>query len=270
MNFEELLELAKDDPVLKEEIERAKTEDLDTFCARMANDNIKDYRPYLCDESKLEHRIKMAEAQICVDELLDLEFGLDELELIPILIKNKKARVYYKNVALRGEPLDQYSLAQLGLFPEILLNSDDGHTVYETLKNSPHVLPKALNMMNSKDTMAGIIELYFEELPDPSLYYLDQYLSNPINHYHCGNLRQKYKAMTAIPNTIEKTMTPYQLYQSQNILWARSLPAKTIEFMTRAEKEIDSISETDFDEICKCKNNLAFHSFIKKRTKPCH
>lgn len=83
-------------------------------------------------------------------------------------------------------------------------------------------------------------------------------------------LELKLKAMTAIPNTIEKTMTPYQLYQSQNILWARSLPAKTIEFMTRAKKEIGSISETDFKEICRCKNNLAFHSFIKERTKPCH
>lgn len=30
MNFEELLELAKDDPVLKEEIEQSKTEDLDS------------------------------------------------------------------------------------------------------------------------------------------------------------------------------------------------------------------------------------------------
>lgn len=261
MNFEELLELAKDDPVLKEEIERAKTEDLDTFCARMANDNIKDYRPYLCDESKLEHRIKMAETQICIDELIEV----DERELIPILIKNKKARIHYKKLALRGDANQQYSLARLGLFPEILLNSDDGNTVYETLKNNPQVLPKALDMMNSKDTMAEIIEVYFEELPNPNLYYLDQFLSNPINYYHCGNLRQKYKAMTYVPKTIEKTMTPYQLYQSQNILWARSLPAKTIEFMTKAEKEIGSISETDFDEICRCKDNLAFHSFITNR-----
>jgi hypothetical protein len=265
MNFEELLDLAGDDPILKEEIERAKTKDLDTFCIRIANDQIKDYRPYLYDESKLEHRIKMAEAQICVDELLDLEFGLDELELIPILIKNKKARVYYKNIALRGEPLDQYSLAQLGLFPKILINSDDEYTVYETLKNSPHILPKALDMMTSKDTMAGIIELYFEELPDPSLYYLEKFLKHPINKGRYKTLRQKYKALTAIPNTIEKTMTPYQLYQSQNILWACSLPAKIIEFMTRAEKEISSISETDFNEICRCKNNLAFHSFLTNR-----
>ena len=262
MNFEELLELAKDDPVLKEELERSKTENLDTFCTRMANNKIKDYRSYLCDESKLEHRIKMAEAQVCIDELIEV----DERELIPILIKNKKARIHYKNLALRGNASQQYSLARLGLFPEILLNSDDGHTVYETLKNSPHVLPKALDMMNSKETMSGIIELYFEELPNPNLYYLEKFLKHPINKGRCKTLRQKYKAMTAIPNTIEKTMTPYQLYQSQNILWACSLPTKTIEFMTRAEKEISSISETDFNEICRCKNNLAFHAFTKERT----
>lgn len=261
MTFEKLLNLAENDPILKEELEHARTEDLDTFCTRMSNNEIKDYRPYLYDESKLEHRVKMAEAQICIDKLIEL----DERELIPILIKNKKARLHYKNLALRGKIDQQYSLARLGLFPEILLNSEDGNTVYETLKNSPHVLPKALDMMTSKDTMVEIIEVYFEELSNPSLYYLNQYLSNPINYYHCGNLRQKYKAMTYVPNTIEKTMTPYQLYQSQNILWARSLPAKTIEFMTRAEKEIDSISETDFKEICRCKDNLAFHSFLTNR-----
>lgn len=262
MTFEKLLDLAKDDPILKEELEHAKTEDLNTFYDRMTNNNIKDYRPYLYDVSKLEHRIEMAEAQICIDELINI----DERELIPSLIKNKKARIHYKNIALRGDINQQYSLARLGLFPKILLNSDDNHTVYETLKNSPHVLPKALDMMASKDTMAEIIEVYFKELPNPSLYYLDQYLSNPTNYYHCENLRQKYQAMTTIPTTIEKTMTPYQLYQSQNILWARSLPAKTIEFITRAEKEIGSISETDFEEICKCKHNVAFHSFITERT----
>ena len=262
MTFEELLDLAQDDPVLKEELERSKTEDLDTFCTRMTNNEIKDYRPYLYDESKLEHRIKMAEVQVCIDELIEV----DERELIPVLIENKKARIHYKKLALKGKIDQQYSLARLGLFPEILLNSEDGNTVYETLKNSPHVLPKALDMMNSKDTMAEIIEVYFEELPNPSLYYLDQFLNNPINYYHCENLRQKYKAMTYTPNTIEKTMTPYQLYQSQNIMWAQSFPAKTIEFMTKAEKEIGSISETDFKKICECKNNLAFHSFTKERT----
>ena len=132
MTFDELLKLAGDDPILKEELERSKTENLDTFCTRMANNEIKDYRPYLCNESKLEHRIKMADAQICIDELIEL----DERELIPILIENKKARLHYKNLALRGDANQQYSLARLGLFPEILLNSDDGNTVYETVRTN--------------------------------------------------------------------------------------------------------------------------------------
>lgn len=212
MTFDELLKLAGDDPTLKEEIERAKTKDLNTFCTRMANNDIKDYRPYLCDESKLEHRIKMAEAQVCIDELIEL----DERELIPILIENKKARLHYKNLALRGKIDQQYSLARLGLFPEILLNSDDGNTVYETLKNSPQVLPKALDMMNSKDTMAEIIEVYFEELSNPSLYYLDQFLSNPINYYHCGNLRQKYIRNTSKSLQIQSIRNLQRRNQSQN------------------------------------------------------
>lgn len=160
MTFDELLDLAGDNPILTKELERSKTENLDTFCNRMANNEIKDYRPYLYDDFKLEHRIKMTEAQICIDELIEV----GERELIPILIQNKKARIHYKNLALRGNVRQQYSLARLGLFPEILINSDDGNTVYETLKNNPHILPKTLDMMNSKDTMAEIIEVYFEEL----------------------------------------------------------------------------------------------------------
>lgn len=266
MNLDKLLELAKNDPALKEELEHAKTEDFDTFCKRMANNEIKDYRPYLHNDFKLEHRIKMAEDQICIDELIKV----DERELIPILIKNKKARLYYKNIALRGDTNEQYGLARLGLFPKILINSKDHPTIYETIKSNPTILPKALDLMNYRSDMSDTIEIYFEESTNPNIYYLEKFLKHPQNKNSCEHLHSKYQALTSTPSLIEKTMTPYQLYQSQNILWAQSLPAKTIEFMTTAEKEIGSISETDFDEIRRCKDNLAFHSFIKERTKPCH
>lgn len=42
-------------------------------------------------------------------------------------------------------------------------------------------------------------------------------------------LRLKYKAMTTVPTTIEKTMTPYQLYKIDNPLWAAELSALGIE-----------------------------------------
>lgn len=34
-------------------------------------------------------------------------------------------------------------------------------------------------------------------------------------------IRLKYQAMTTVPNLIEKTMSPEQLYHAQNPLWAR-------------------------------------------------
>ena len=41
-------------------------------------------------------------------------------------------------------------------------------------------------------------------------------------------LRQKHAAYKIIPTTIEKTMTPAQLYASDNPLWARDYTAETI------------------------------------------
>lgn len=53
----------------------------------------------------------------------------------------------------------------------------------------------------------------------------------------CGNtatfiyqaLQLKYEALTKVPTTIEKTMTPAQLYSSNSPLWAHDYKAVTIE-----------------------------------------
>ena len=262
MNLDKLLELAKNDSILKEELERSKTENLNTFCKRMRNNEIKDYRPYLHNDFKLEHRIKMAEAQICIDELIKV----DERELIPTLIKNKKARLYYKNIALRGDTNEQYGLARLGLFPEILINSKDHPTIYETIKNNPTILPKALDLMNYRSDISDTIEIYFEESTNPNIYYLEKFLKHPQNKNSYEHLHSKYQALTSTPSLIEKTMTPYQLYQSKNILYAKTFPARTIQYISEAEKKLKHITEKDFNEICNCKQYLDFYNFIEKKT----
>lgn len=59
-------------------------------------------------------------------------------------------------------------------------------------------------------------------------------------------------------------MSPYQLYQSKNILWAKDLPAKTIEFITKAEQIFD-ITEDDFNKICNCKTEFQFQRLINQQ-----
>ena len=60
-------------------------------------------------------------------------------------------------------------------------------------------------------------------------------------------LELKYLAMTAIPTTIEKTMSPYQLYVSNSPLWAVELDALSIESFLDIEKNKGKLSKTMFE-----------------------
>lgn len=60
-------------------------------------------------------------------------------------------------------------------------------------------------------------------------------------------LELKYLAVTAISTTIEKTMSPYQLYASNSPLWAIELTALSIESFLDIEKNKGKLSETMFN-----------------------
>lgn len=62
-------------------------------------------------------------------------------------------------------------------------------------------------------------------------------------------LRLKYRAMTAVPTSIQKTMSPYQLYESNNPLWAVELDALSIESFLDIEKNKGKLSKTMFNRI---------------------
>lgn len=49
--------------------------------------------------------------------------------------------------------------------------------------------------------------------------------------YVYPNLKLKYDALTTVPTTIEKTMTPAQLYASDSPLWARNYTAEQIRWI---------------------------------------
>lgn len=59
----------------------------------------------------------------------------------------------------------------------------------------------------------------------------------------------KYQAMTTVPTTIEKTMSPYQLYASNSPLWAIELDALSIESFLDIEKNKGKLSKTMFNRI---------------------
>ena len=57
-------------------------------------------------------------------------------------------------------------------------------------------------------------------------------------------LQLKYEALTTVPTTIEKTMTPAQLYASNSPLWAHDYKAVTIECLLSHLKDKPQTEET--------------------------
>ena len=108
---------------------------------------------------------------------------------------------------------------------------------------------------------------YLKQYDDPITDYLKQYnkllkqaypnineLKNFLetNQHHeqtfgIKALELKYHAITTVPTTIEKTMSPYQLYESNNPLWTVELSANKIERFVNLEKYNGKLSKILFD-----------------------
>lgn len=108
---------------------------------------------------------------------------------------------------------------------------------------------------------------YLKQYEDPITNYLKQYnkllkQTNPnidelknfleTNQHHeqtlgIKALELKYRAIITIPTTIEKTMSPYQLYASNSPLWAVELTARGIERFINWEKYNSKLPKILFD-----------------------
>lgn len=85
---------------------------------------------------------------------------------------------------------------------------------------------------------------------NPNIYELKNFLETNQHHkqtFGIQALELKYLAITTIPTTIEKTMSPYQLYVSNNPLWTVELGANQIESFLDIEKNTGKLSKTMFE-----------------------
>ena len=85
---------------------------------------------------------------------------------------------------------------------------------------------------------------------NPNIEELETFIKATENNNDSQNikaLRLKYRAMTAVPTTIEKIMSPYQLYVSNSPLWAIELTPLSIESFLDIEKNKGKLSKTMFE-----------------------
>lgn len=85
---------------------------------------------------------------------------------------------------------------------------------------------------------------------NPSTEELNQLFSQetPIDPINLRGLQLKLEAATHEPTAIEKTMSPYQLYISDNPLWTNGLSAQNIAGIMEKTIGIRKLSKSEFEQ----------------------
>lgn len=192
--------------------------DIFEFEQAIIDGQITDYRPYVENGTFCENRDRKA---LCI------KYGIAQ-ELYPEWAQSDDPDKYDDRI--------QLLLAQNGYCLDILSESDDEEILTEVLK---HDLNYAL--VEDAVMMEDYRYLVYNELMttiNPPIAVLKRYFETKDDNDDDTALALKLKAMTYIPNTIEKTMSPVQLYISKNPLWALSLNGYHIKQVINAAADI--------------------------------
>lgn len=182
--------------------------DLFEFEEAIINGQITDFRPYIENGDFCENRDRKA---LCI------RYGVAQ-ELYPEWAQSDDPDKY--------DDWIQLLLAENGYCLDILSESEAEDILAEVLKHDinyavdnammtdyRHLVYYAL--MELKDIPCNVIKTYFKTV--------NEYVPEDNTE-----LELKYKAMQITPTTIEKTMTPMQLFTAQNPLWALNLTGNQI------------------------------------------
>ena len=89
----------------------------------------------------------------------------------------------------------------------------------------------------------------FAHKKEPDIELLEQILNNDCGAYYTKNqiqaIQLKYKAMMVEPTMIEKTMSPEQLFNAGNPLWAREYTVQQLYYYYKHRKEFDNYKQVD-------------------------
>lgn len=107
----------------------------------------------------------------------------------------------------------------------------------------------------------------------PTIQELEKFFSQPPYAFSTifHSLKLKYRALTTKPSIIEKTMSPFQLYQARNPLWKHNLSGHNISCVKYGQKKFNNkkliLTEDDFKVLSCCDNTYTVDRHVEYRLK---
>lgn len=252
----------------QEELQHLKNDSIGLFEIRLLNGDIKCIDPYFDGHLNLQrsyHKI-MAQHGLYINRLIKT----NDKWVIAELVRYEHAKEHYREWAEKGEDEVQKALLEKGLYIDILSKSKNKDIRFEIAKRYPY---RSLDYLKSLDfnekQWYGFDLLMSQTKPDIKAL---KFLLTRNWHktgYNLQILKSKYKVMHKVPTVIEKTMSPFQLYQARNPLWKQNISGYNISCVKYGQKKFDNknlfLTEDDFKVLSYCTDKYTVDRHIDWR-----
>lgn len=235
----------------QEELQHLENDSIGLFEIRLVNGDIKCIKPYFDGHTFLQRKyhIIMAQHGLYINKLI----GTNDKYIIAELVRSGYAQEHYQEWAENGKDEIQKALLEKGLYVDILSQSKNEDIRFEIAKRYPY---RSLDYLKSLDFNEkhwyGFDLLMSQTKPDvKALKFL------LTRNWH------------KIPNVIEKTMSPFQLYQARNPLWKHNLSGYNISCVKHGQYKFDNenlfLTEDDFKVLSCCTDTYTVDRHIEWR-----
>ena len=251
----------------QKELQHLENDSIGLFEIRLVNGDIKCIKPYFDGHTFLQrqYHIIMARHGLYINKLI----GTNDKYIITELVRGGYAQEHYKEWAENGEDEVQEALLEKGLYVDVLSQSNNADVRYAVAKKYPDLSLAYLKSLNDNKHYRSLDLLMSQTKPGIKALKFLFSLNWHKTGYNLQILKSKYKVMHKIPTVIEKTMTPFQLYQARNPLWKLNLSGYNISCVKHGQYKFDNenlfLTEDDFKVLSCCEDTYTVDRHVEWR-----
>ena len=205
--------------------------DLNEFERQVLAGEITDFRPYFTkpyDKDQREQRYILAKNGVGTDRVSEIDGYNTIVDIIHegLLPERYEEWKHHPRAGVR------HALVDNGYFYDYFINDEDPYIRQRIIEKDLRLGLGRLDNDDDRDVVRRVLERQTNDEIDLDI--LKAYLEAAKEYgdtniaFVYPNLKLKYDALATVPTTIEKAMTPEQLYVSDNPLWARDYTAEQI------------------------------------------
>lgn len=208
---------------------------------------ITDFEPYLKESDNIKedlrnkaYRLVMLKHSIEIERILELDGNF----AIGVCIQEGLLPERYDEWKSMNQEWILETFAENGYYLDELIVSKYDDVRKAVIENNPEFCIERLN----HGKIYQIVHDYIKNKAKPNAALFKAYIGALKSNSNNIGLITKYRALTEVPSTIEKTMSEVQLFESDSPFWATDLTVKQINNVLKAHEELSQQGYSDFME----------------------